>query len=269
MPTLLVVIPTVTPVPALASATSAPTITLAPAASASPKPTLTITPTLEAAQLTITVGANVRGGPSTLYPSLGGLEAGTKVAVIGRDASAQWYVINFAGAKDGRGWVSNLVATFAGDANSLPVLTAPPPPPTAIPPTPPPTPKPIAGAHGLTGELTLCSGKTAYAVGERICFNEKIYNSTSAFISYGVLGVLAVGTNGVNQFQTSWSGALGIDPGCYGPTDKCGGRWEDGLSLQAPGAYTLYLQICYSSLSACQGGGDWESLTGGLAVTVN
>lgn len=256
-----IVIPSVTPILATSTPTAAP-----PTAT----PTVTLTPTASALRLTFTLPANVRSGPSTFYPVLAGQDVGAQVEVIGRDAGAQWFVIAFAGAKDGRGWVSSTVASFTGNVNDLPVLTAPPPPPTPVPPTPPPAPKPVASAHGLTGELILCGGKTSYAVGERVCFTEKIFNTTAASINYGVLGVLAVNTSGgANQFQTSWSGDLSIGPGCYGPTDKCGGAWEDGMRLSAPGSYTLYLQICYSALSACQAGGDWESLTGGVAVTVN
>ena len=116
----------------------------------------------------------------------------------------------------------------------------------------------------------MCDPKTTYAAGvELICFREWIRNNTNATVRYGVLGVFAANlTSGPSQFQTSWSGDLGIDPGCIGPTDRCGGDWEDGMRISTPGAYRLTLQICYSPIDTCTGGGDWEVLTAGITITV-
>ncbi len=203
------------------------------------------------------------------YTIIGNLETGARAEVIGRDATAKWLVIVFDAARIGPGWVAQQVGTYSGEVNALPIVVAPPLPPTSIPPTATTAPRPVVGARGITGQLTLCNPKTTYAPGERICFNESIVNTTNAFIPYGILGVVAVSASGgPTQFQTSWSGDLGLNPGCVGPTDRCGGAWEDGIRIATPGNYLLYLQICYSPINICLSGGEWESLTGGLAVTV-
>jgi hypothetical protein len=267
---IVVVIPTTTPVLATATPPIPPTATATPTENA-----LASTSTPTGAILTITLPANVRSGPGQNYPVIGGLQAGETAPVIGRDAAGTWFVISFSGSLSGQGWVSNLVSSYAGDVNSLPVVAVPPPPPTAQPTAPPantaaPTaPPPPVSAHGLTGSLTLCSSRTTYAVNERICFREQIKNTTNNVVRYGILGVLATPiSGGQSQFQTSWGGDLAIDPGCFGPTDRCGGAWEDGMKLGAPGTYRLTLNICYSSRDTCLSGGEWETLTGGLVVTV-
>ena len=53
--------------------------------------------------LSITADANVRTGPGLNYPVIGGLLAGSSAELIGRDAGAQWYVINYGGGRGGGG----------------------------------------------------------------------------------------------------------------------------------------------------------------------
>lgn len=270
--------PTVSPAPTLAPSTTtrtSPPDTLTPSP-APPTPTPTATPTTRATvtsappALVLNSPVNIRSGPGVAYTVIGNLEAEARAEVIGRDSTSQWLVIVFTSAKTGQGWVAQKVGAYTGDVAELPVVTAPPLPPTRPPPTATTAPKPVVGSHGLTGQLTLCNPKTNYAIGERICFNQRIVNTSNAFVSYGILGVLAVSANGgPTQFQTSWSGDLGLNPGCVGPTDRCGGPWEDGMRIATPGAYLLYLQICYSPINTCLAGGEWESLAGGLAITVN
>jgi hypothetical protein len=279
----VVVIPTTTPIPATASATVASSPT---AASSTATPTLAattnISPTASAitttAQIKIfetIIGANVRSGPGTNYPSVGGLAGGQTAPVIGRDSSAQWFVIEYATASNGQGWVANTVADYDGDVQKLPVIKAPPPPPATATPKAPPAPPPPVGSRGVVGKLTLCANKTTFGVGERICFVEWIKNTTTAAVNYGIIGVQAVNlSGGPNQFQTSWDGQLApggflaVDAGCEGPTDRCKGQWEDGMRINTAGAYRLTLQICYSTFNDCLGGGDWETLSAPINVTV-
>ncbi len=263
-----VVIPTRTPIPTLPPTRVQPTATRLPT-----RAPATITPTASIPTLTLKVNANVRGGPGTNYPVIASLEAGAALTAVGRDAAGRWFVISDDSIRGGQGWVAGSVAVYSSDANSLPVVKAPPPPPTQSAPTaaPNPNPGPVVGSRGLSGQLTLCNPKTAYATGERVCFVEKIVNTTSGLIKYGVLGVLAANlSGGPSQFQTSWSGDLWIDPGCTGPTDHCGGAWEDGVRLNTPGAYRLSLQICYSPLNVCTTPeGEWETISTGINITVN
>lgn len=285
LPTQIVSIPTVTPGPTDTNTPEA-TETEEPA-TATPEPTETEAAPVGTATeetpaddvLTVDVGANVRSGPSVNYPVVANLAAGDTATVLGKDSSGTWYVIETTRTSNGQGWIAGLVSTYNGDLAALPVIAAPPPPPTPRAPTAAPSGGggPIAGSHGVTGRLTLCnSGKTTYAVNERICFIESIRNTTAAPVSYGILGVQASNIGGSGgQFQTSWSadlapgGVLWIDPGCEGPTDRCNGPWEDGMRLPAAGTYRLVLSVCFSPFGQCLGtSGDWETLSQPIVVSI-
>jgi hypothetical protein len=276
-----VVIPTTTPAPT-STDTPPPTASKTPVPPTA-TPTGVITPTEAAAEnvLTADVGANIRSGPGIVFPVIASLKQGEQASVLGKDVSGTWFVIHVASAPKGQGWIAGLVTTYEGDLASLPVIKGPPPPAAS------PTPRantvspstgggPVTGSHGLSGKLTLCSAKTAYAVGERVCFVEWIQNSTGAPISYGILGVQATNLAGGGQFQTSWSadlapgGVLWIDPGCIGPTDRCNGQWEDGMRLSTSGNYRLTLNVCFSDFGACLGNdGQWEGLSVPIIISVN
>lgn len=277
LPTRVVSIPTVTPAPS-ATATAEPTATDEPATT-TPEPTeAEATPTEEVDFLTVDVGANVRSGPGVAYAVVANLAAGDTATVLGKDSSGTWFAIETSRTSSGQGWIAGLVSTFAGDAASLPIIAAPPPPPTSRAPTAAPNPGggPITGPRGITGQLTLCNAKTTYGTTERICFVERIRNTTAAPVSYGILGVQASSlSGGSGQFQTSWSaelapgGVLWIDPGCEGPTDRCGGAWEDGMTLRTPGTYRLVLSVCFSDFSTCLGtNGAWETLSQPIVVSI-
>lgn len=266
------VAPTSTPTPVPPSLTPMATRTPAVQPTDTPVPptaTPRVTATSSALTVTITVGANVRAGPGTVYPVLVGLPAGAVEDVVGRDASGTWYVISVQGLGGKTGWVSAQVATLSGDPADLPVVTAPPTPVATATPVPPtPVPAPVSN-HGLVGELSLCTNKDRYyAQVERVCVRELIRNTTSSTITYGILGVSAQNVSGgAGQFQTSWSGDLSICGGCTGPA---GGGWEDGLYLNAPGTYVLRLSVCFSTVDVCAGSsGDWETLTTGITVVAD
>jgi cytoskeletal protein RodZ len=150
-------------------------------------------------------------------------------------------------------------------ATSAPVVVQP----TAVPPTNTPVP-PQTGTHGITGSLTLCNPeKSSFATNiERICFYEKIVNTTSNSVYYGKLGVSIVNVDtGAATFHNSWTDVT-IGPGCTGPSGTCGGPWEDGTYLPNPGTYRLALSICYSAVDACVGGtGEWETFPSNITVT--
>lgn len=284
--TQMVFVPTTTPAPsATAMPTEAPSATAPPVTpvsvtetSAEPlTATASITPTEAGNLLTVNQGANVRTGPGVNYPVIGSIKAGDTAPVVGRDAFGGWFVISYSGGFGGQGWISGQVTTYNGDKSQLPVVAAPPPPaPTA---TPKPAGNPVGGmvtgAHGVSGNLNLCSAQVTFAVRERVCFVEWIKNNTTQAVAYGILGVTAVREGGGVQFQTSWSGQqaphglLGIDPGCIGPTDRCKGQWEDGMRLNNTGTYQLTLTVCFSDFPTCTGtSGDWEVLSGPIVITV-
>ncbi len=148
--------------------------------------------------------------------------------------------------------------------------------PTPVPtpaPTPTPAPAPVAppkSKHGLTGELALLATKPSYAAGiENIAIRETLKNPTKEMVRYGVLGIKVTRLSGEGEdaFLTSWSGDLGIGPGCTGPTDLCGGPWDVNIQIPRPGWYRLTLDICYSAKEdALSGRGEWETLTAGVDV---
>ena len=130
------------------------------------------------------------------------------------------------------------------------------------------TPASVVSGRGVSGELTLCNPeKPSFAAKiERICFRELLINTTGQPVSYGILGVQATNlSGGPSQFQTSWRGDLSIPANGVGPT---GNGWEDGIYIQEAGTYRLTLAICYSNIDTCLTGGDWQTLTGGVNVTV-
>ena len=222
-------------------------------------------PTLKAGQ-----AVNIRSGPGTEYPVIGGLAPGNDTPILGRDSGGNWLVIAYASDK---GWVAKIVVSVNGDTAGLPVVAAPALPPTAVPPTAAPTTAapanpPPSSSHGIVGTLSLCDGRTTYSVNDRICVIEQIYNSTNANIDYGILGVNAANiTGGPSWFQSSWTGTLALAPGCTGPVGTCGGKWDDGFKLSA-GTYHFTLDICYSSVTTCQKGGTWETLTAPITIVV-
>ncbi|MGH2524597.1 MAG: SH3 domain-containing protein, partial [Anaerolineales bacterium] len=90
-PTQLVLVPT--RVLAIPTTTPAPTSTT-PAPTSAPTEAQATTPAPAGATLQITLPANVRSGPGTNYSIIGGLPVGSTPTVIGRDATAEWYVIS-------------------------------------------------------------------------------------------------------------------------------------------------------------------------------
>jgi uncharacterized protein YgiM (DUF1202 family) len=114
--------------PAEATATPAPPT--APPATATP----------ESALVTANVNANVRSGPGTNYPVVGGLAEAESALVTGRNADGSWWQISLLGQS---AWIANSVVTANAQASSAPVVSAPPPPVTNTPLPPTATPTPV------------------------------------------------------------------------------------------------------------------------------
>jgi len=94
-----------------AEAAAAPTMqpTLLPESEPTLAPTPTVTesePLISAPVLTVTADfVNVRNGPDIRYASLGQLEQGQVLDVVGRSEDGQWLQISYPAAPDARGWV--------------------------------------------------------------------------------------------------------------------------------------------------------------------
>jgi uncharacterized protein YraI len=107
-----------TATPVLVSPTPAPSQTLLPMPTpVPPSPTATVTPV----EGTVTAQINVRSGPSVSYSSVGILNRGEKIQIIGKDQSGGWYVIAYPSGPQGHGWVL-AVYIQAGDTAGLPVV---------------------------------------------------------------------------------------------------------------------------------------------------
>ena len=257
--TQVVLIPTTTQSPPTATpaATEAPSATVPPASD-----TPAASPTA-AALITIARPANVRTGPGLTYATIGGINVGETAPVIGRDSTSQWFAIRYAAGQNGTGWVSALVATFAGNINDLPVVeaAAPPPPATAAPATstvaPPPaatnTPN-VQGAGGIETQLFQMT-KTTGATNESLFFEFKVVNTTGSAINYGILA--AHTDAGVTA--DSWH-----DPLLPGKVLD----WKDHINFPNTGTYQVYLGICYQSHDVCKAGGTWVKLSNSIAVTI-
>jgi uncharacterized protein YraI len=106
--------------PPFATATLAPTFTARP--SATPPPP-TIVPTIVPIFSTLSTQVNVRAGPDQKATSLGLLNYGNRVQVIGKDSSGLWWQIIYPENSISTGWVSAAYAQVSDeDASKIPVV---------------------------------------------------------------------------------------------------------------------------------------------------
>jgi uncharacterized protein YgiM (DUF1202 family) len=101
------------------SATALPT-TLTPAPSKTPLPPPP-QPTIAPVEGTASTQINVRAEPSTASNILGMITANTKVEILGKDPSGNWYQINYSQGVDGKGWVTAKYVTTA-TGTEVPVI---------------------------------------------------------------------------------------------------------------------------------------------------
>ncbi len=124
-----------------------------PTPTASPSPAPSPTATLATVEGVTTARLNVRAGPSTLRETIGLIEAGQTVQVVGRDESGLWYAVLFEAGPEGRGWVAAAYVRVT-DAERLPLILL-----TT------PTPTPAGPTARLTQRLNVRSGPaTTYEV---------------------------------------------------------------------------------------------------------
>lgn len=150
-----------------ATATSKPTMTSAPpTATMSPTPSIVptatntsaaTTPEAAAAELVVTINANLRSGPGNNYNVEAVLSEGTRVRIIARTSNQQWYNVALLDEPT-TGWLWQGAVEPVGNGdleNVATVVTIPAPPtntPTSVPPTltptSPPAPPPDNGGGG-------------------------------------------------------------------------------------------------------------------------
>lgn len=112
---------TITPLP-FATATLAPTFTPHPSVTAGIP---TIVPTIAPISASLTAQVNVRVAPDAKATSLGLLNYGKHVQVIGKDASGKWWQIVYPENSATTGWVTAQYAPISEeDAKKIPVVQA-------------------------------------------------------------------------------------------------------------------------------------------------
>jgi hypothetical protein len=108
------------------------------------EPTATATLPPQQPRVVADSAANLRGGPGTNYPVIGQMTVGKEVDILERNASGDWWRIDWNGVA--QAWVAGLVVKVSGPIDTVPVAkNVPAPPPTNTPAPPPPptaTPKP-------------------------------------------------------------------------------------------------------------------------------
>jgi micrococcal nuclease len=98
-----------------------------PAPTETPLPTDTPTPSPPLGKVT-TSDLNVRAGPSTGYAIVGKLSLDDSVEVVGRNAPGDWLQVVYPANSDRRGWIAADYAKLTGPLETLPEVSAPPPP---------------------------------------------------------------------------------------------------------------------------------------------
>jgi len=94
---------------------------------ATPEPT-----TLPAPIARVLNPINIRSGPGTNYPVIGGLTPDTRVEIVGRNADGDWWQVLY--GDDATGWLSAPLVAVEGDASLVTVaVDIPVPPPAATP----------------------------------------------------------------------------------------------------------------------------------------
>lgn len=173
------------------------------------------TPVVPAAAVNDGPGANVRSGPGTDYPVIGGLAAGDTCDVIGRSTVPNWWEL---GCVDGLiGWVFGDLLTITGSTAATPYVdVAPPPPPTATPvPVATATPAPPAPPQAQVGQwLATYYGNTGLA--EPLLISRIEGQGGQWPLNYEwSLNSPIPGTVPENNWSARWSGTFYFDPGDY------------------------------------------------------
>ncbi len=121
----------------------------------------TIPPTIEPLEATTNAQVNVRTGPSQINASLGLIDFGLKVQIIGKDESGKWYRIAYKDVPSGMGWVTAAFITYTGDVDKIPVVDAAPletPTPDGISVTAAPSPTAVGRTSVVTAKINVRAG---------------------------------------------------------------------------------------------------------------
>jgi hypothetical protein len=160
---------------------------------------------------------NVRAGPGTEYPAIGGLPAGQSAQVTGKNPEGTWWQIVYPPESGGRGWVSaDAKYSTASNAGGVPVVEVPLLPtytptstgtPTPIP-TATPTPTLIPSATPIPAKPTIytfTADRYTINAGESVTLHWDLANAKVAYLLYDSVqeGVVAPGNKTVSPASTT------------------------------------------------------------------
>jgi len=120
--------------------------------------------------------------------------------------------------------------------------------------SPPPTSSGAYVSRGIQGSAFSVE-KTEVRVKEDLWFNFKVTNTSDQPVRYGVLAARTES----GQAAQSWSNET------LAPRQVL--EWRDHINLQAPGAYKLFLGICYGDSNECMAmRAPWDRLSESITV---
>lgn len=120
------------------------TPTLTPTETVTPSPVFTATPLVP--QISVSVATNCRVGPGKAYDRVSALLVGELAEVVGRDPSANYWLIRNPESGPEFCWLWGEFATLTGNFVNLPIFT------------PPPTPTPVPNFTASYGGKDTCVG---------------------------------------------------------------------------------------------------------------
>lgn len=131
---------------------------------------------------------------------------------------------------------------------------------TPVPATDTPVPAPT-NIKGLTS-ISFSVDNPTVGANQRIQFRFSLSNPTDNKITLGYAGVAIIDAAGAQvAYHTSWTNWI-MDEG---KTEN----WVDGVTIGAPGNYTLQFTACFPDVDACASGvGEWFVMAPPIAVTV-
>ncbi len=260
----------------------APAATPLPTASPTPEPPAA-SPTPQPAGPSARQAANVRGGPGTVYPIIGGLRGGDPVNIIARNPAGDWFQIRLPNGNEG--WVAaSLIANAS--ATGLPVAANIPPLPTPAPtatPPPPPTPGteppdttctefPIRGFGKVWNENKSARdmvGCTSYTVEKGMKFLAQrfergvmFWTDANFYDNRGVVWVLFTDNYTYARVADTYSqGEAEPTPqsppeGKLEPRGKLGKAWREGAGVQKRLGWAIAPEV--------SGNGSWQEFERGL-----
>ena len=176
----------------------------------------------------ITSPANVRSGPGTLYPVIGGLAVGEQCFVNSRSSVLDWFELACSAVT---GWVFNELYTISGSTAEVPLVQVSPPPPATATPVPAPTPLP-APPQAQNGEwLAAYYGNTNLAEPSLLTRVEGRSSNQWPLNYEWSLDSPVPGTVPTDNWSARWTGRFYFEPGDY----RCLARGAAGVRVYLDG----------------------------------